>query len=66
MEYADGGDLVVTIHLTQSKIVEHKDAGTIFEEKDIWKITYDVLKGERIANSRAQDAARCQNTAQGY
>lgn len=33
------------IELIQSKIVKHKDDGTIFEEKDIWKWAFDMLKG---------------------
>lgn len=48
MEYADGGDLMVRSSVIQSQIVKHRENNTIFEEKQIWKTAYDILKGLKV------------------
>lgn len=47
MEYADGGDLQVSMFLSQHKIIEREDQqpGVGFEEKFIWKVAYELLQG---------------------
>lgn len=41
MEFADGGDL-------QGKISNHQKKGTLFEEKEIWKVAEQLLKGLKL------------------
>lgn len=41
MEYAPHGDLM-------SRINRHKDCGTMFPEKEIWRTAYDILKGPSL------------------
>ena len=40
MELANNGDLY-------QKIIQHKNAGTYFEEDDIWKIYIQIIRGLR-------------------